>query len=915
MEQALTQRNFAAGELSSKMRGRDDLPIYQSGAERMVNFLSDTAGPSRFRDGFQFVFGTRRYQPAWLWPFTFNDQDAYEMEFTTGYVRFYKDNGIVTLASYVLDYVSNANPAVLGGADSHGFSTGQEIIVNGIEGTTELNNRSFVVTVIDDTTFNISDNFGNLIDSTNYGVYVSGGTATPVFEVATPYNIADVPSLKIGQNADVLYICHHNYEPMKLTRLGDNNWTLATFSRSGNSGTDPCGPQITISAISQANPAVVSATAHGYTSGQQVIINAVVGMVELNNSTGGGFFTITVIDADNFSLNGVDSTGYTAYSSAGYSMDKAQLVGAVAFYQGRLIYGYSDTYPESIWGSQPLDSDGNPQYDYFNPGTGLPADSFKFTLSPISSKVDQIHSLVPSVQFLAICTLEGISSCNGGTAGTAISPETVDITPAVTFGCLQQITPIFLGISMLYIHKSGLVMYSFEYDIFFSAYNAMDKDLACEQWSQSSKGSGIIQMVFQVNRPTAIWYARNDGVLIGRTYMVKENVNGVHRHIIGGTDPSVLSVGVMPRQNAYDQLWIVSQRVINGNTVCFVEYQNDEVIFPEIDDYWTGDPVADSLTYQNDMSEAQKGYVYMDAALTYDGLQNGVTLELAESGAVDEYVQLLLHTASNLTDSSANNFTLSSVGTITYSTNPATFGLNSLELHSTSGGAYLTVPNSPVFNFGSGLWTIDFWFAFPDPGSDQTRYVYSQSSNSTNQFYIRIEQANPFFIVAAFMESGGAILLNQSVEFQLPFPSLFGNMYHLAVVYDKEIIYFFLDGVLLNQFTIGGITFPNFTSPVYIGANSLSPATQPTFYFQEYRVSVGVDRWTSSFNPPALPYGVTAGFVFRSAVDFFIASMVGQQIWEIPGEGAAGGQATIVQVLSSTEAVIVPSVPFTTNSL
>ena len=59
MEQVLSQTNFAAGELSSKMRGRHELPIYNQGAERIVNFITETNGAARFRSGFQFVFGTR----------------------------------------------------------------------------------------------------------------------------------------------------------------------------------------------------------------------------------------------------------------------------------------------------------------------------------------------------------------------------------------------------------------------------------------------------------------------------------------------------------------------------------------------------------------------------------------------------------------------------------------------------------------------------------------------------------------------------------------------------------------------------------------------------------------------------------------------------------------------------------------
>lgn len=628
MELAVSQQNWAAGELSPKMRGRQDLPIYQAGAERIVNFVTETSGPARFRGGFQFVFGTRRYQPAWLWPFQFNDADAYELEFTTGFVRFYRNGGIITLAAQNIFAVTQANPGVVT-VTSHGLSNGAEVIFNGVLGMVQLNNRSFIVANVTTNTFTLQDNFGNNIDTTSFTAYTSGGTITSVYEVALPYNIADVPQLKLAQNADVVEFVHHNYEPVELTRMGDNNWVAALFSRTD----DPCGAQVVISAISQANPAVVTATAHGYSTGQQIIINAVVGMTQVNNFNGAGVFTITKIDTDNFSLNGINSTGYTAYSSDGYAMDKTQLVGAIAYYQGRKYYGYSDTYPESIWGSKPLDSNGNPQYNDFTLGATA-ADAFKFTLSPISAKVDKIESLVPTLNFLAINTFEGISKADGDSAGDPISPSTINVTPVVTAGCIQQITPFLLGITMLYIHRSGLIFYSLEYDIFYNAYNAMDKDLSCDQWSLSTipNGSGIIQMVYQVSRPTAFWFARNDGVMLGRTYMVKENINGIHRHVIGGANPKVLSVGIMPRVNAYDQLWIVSQRTVGGKTVCFVEYQTDDIVIPELDDYWTGDEnkAADTLTWQNAMFEAQKQYVYVDAALTYDGstlgLNAGATL-------------------------------------------------------------------------------------------------------------------------------------------------------------------------------------------------------------------------------------------------------------------------------------------------
>lgn len=68
-----------------------------------------------------------------------------------------------------------------------------------------------------------------------------------------------------------------------------------------------------ITDISQANPAVVTSVAHGLVTGSVVKINGVIGMTQLN----GNSYVITVIDANSFSLNGVNSLAYTAYISGG----------------------------------------------------------------------------------------------------------------------------------------------------------------------------------------------------------------------------------------------------------------------------------------------------------------------------------------------------------------------------------------------------------------------------------------------------------------------------------------------------------------------------------------------------------------------------------------------------------------------
>lgn len=68
-----------------------------------------------------------------------------------------------------------------------------------------------------------------------------------------------------------------------------------------------------ITAISKANPCVVTDTAHGLTTGAVVKITAVVGMTELND----GLYVVETLTADTFALVGVDSTNYDTYVSGG----------------------------------------------------------------------------------------------------------------------------------------------------------------------------------------------------------------------------------------------------------------------------------------------------------------------------------------------------------------------------------------------------------------------------------------------------------------------------------------------------------------------------------------------------------------------------------------------------------------------
>lgn len=107
------------------------------------------------------------------------------------------------------------------------------------------------------------------------------------------------------------------------------NGTLATAgTANGNYAIDTTTGLITwvndsvivVTGITQANPGVVTTfTAHGLTTGQQVMITGIGGMTQVNNI----LHTVSVIDSTHFSIE--NTSAYTAFTSGGLMQKFPQL--------------------------------------------------------------------------------------------------------------------------------------------------------------------------------------------------------------------------------------------------------------------------------------------------------------------------------------------------------------------------------------------------------------------------------------------------------------------------------------------------------------------------------------------------------------------------------------------------------------
>ncbi|MEK9918072.1 MAG: phage tail tube protein [Pelagibacteraceae bacterium] len=69
----------------------------------------------------------------------------------------------------------------------------------------------------------------------------------------------------------------------------------------------------TITAITKANPAVVTITSHPFTNGDRIFVSGVVGMTQVNNRE----FTVAGATTNTFQLSGIDSSGFDTYTSGG----------------------------------------------------------------------------------------------------------------------------------------------------------------------------------------------------------------------------------------------------------------------------------------------------------------------------------------------------------------------------------------------------------------------------------------------------------------------------------------------------------------------------------------------------------------------------------------------------------------------
>lgn len=552
------QSSFNAGELSPQLKGRIDLKKYGTGCEVLYNFLPQLYGPARKRPGTRFVREVKNSANAVrLVPFEYSTDQAYVLEFGNQYIRFYANGGIV---------------------------------ING------------------------------------------GGP----YEISSPYSSADLSEIDYAQSADVIYISHPNYPPYKLARLGATNWTMTavtfdwppfndenttstTLTASAVTGTgitltasaslfvsadvgsyfkfievleskydqwEP-GKSISSGAFRHYDGNLYTATTTGTTGGRPPIhtegteSDGGVSWQFLHNGAGYAKITAytsgTSVTADVVSRLPATATSGTLKWAEGAWSSRRGYPRTVTFYEDRLWFAGSNARPQTLWASTSGDYE-NHQY-----GTN-DDDALNYTIN--TQDMNTIQWLAPT-KVLAIGTANGEFTLGASGSDAAVTPSNVRIVPQTTYGSADDVRPLRVGSSILFLQRAKRKIREYVYNFETDSFIAANMNVLAEHVAQD----GIVDLSYQQEPNQIVWAPLSTGVLAGMTYERAEDVVGWHRQDVSGIVESVVTI---PHWDGdQDVVWMVVRRTINGSTKRYVEY---------MEKYLT-----DEYAF------------YVDSGLTYDG--------------------------------------------------------------------------------------------------------------------------------------------------------------------------------------------------------------------------------------------------------------------------------------------------------
>jgi hypothetical protein len=561
---AVQLTNFTGGELSPRLDGRNDLAKYASGCKTLQNMIVYPHGSAARRPGTTFVAEVKTSSAfTRLIPFEFSTTQTYILEFGDDYIRFYKDSGAILEANKTITAITKANPGVVT-ATAHGFSNGDTVVISGVVGMTQVNGKRFKVASVATDTFALQDIDGNNVNTTSYTTYVSGGVANRVYTLATTYETADLAELKFAQSADVMYICHPDYVPKKLSRTGHTSWTITDVVFTN-------GPYLddNITAVTLSSSAHTVGTARDLTASAATFVSTDVGRLVRFREGYGKITAFTSTTAVTWTIIKDTNSGSSSTDWAlGAWSDTTGYPSCVSFFEQRLVFAGTTDQPQTLFFSKSGDYE---NMDENRGGTIADDDAIIYTIA--SNQVNAIRFL-SSTRTLIVGTVGGEFSVSGGGTDDPVTPTNILIKKQSNHGC-ANIDAIPVGNVTLFLQRAKRKIRELAYNFDVDGYVAPDMTILAEHISES----GIKSMSYQQEPNQLIWCVREDGRLVCLTYQREQQVVAWHQHIFGGAFSTGIavceSIATIPTDDKEYQSWVIVKRTINGVTRRYVEYLNE----------------------------------------------------------------------------------------------------------------------------------------------------------------------------------------------------------------------------------------------------------------------------------------------------------------------------------------------------
>ena len=219
---------------------------------------------------------------------------------------------------------------------------------------------------------------------------------------------------------------------------------------------------------------------------------------------------------------------------------------------------------------------------------------------------------------------------------------------------------------------------------------------------------------------------------------------------------------------------------------------------------------------------------------------------------IDSYVKLMMHMDNNLVDSSLTPKTGISSHGIGFSNTIDKWDYSVLCARASQG--YVSVPDSPDWDFNTGDFTVECWAYFTSlpgaPGTSTRDILLSRINGSDNGWVLWADSSGLQFGYAIPAYPTGNYSIYGYNTWQI------NTWYHCAVVRFGSIATVYVNGIAVGTGTIYQGTIRDSALTLYIGVMQ-NPVIYMDGYVDEVRISKGIARWQTNFTPPPAPYSTS----------------------------------------------------------